>query len=279
MLIFSIIFVNIKFITMKHLNLEEIGVKCPSALTTKPSERVSNHYRFIPTTEVINILNDEGWLPTQAIQSSTRKNNLNIIDYKKHMIRFRNPEHHKISKSIGDTFPEILLTNSHDGTSSFNFHVGLFRLVCSNGLVVSDKTFQKINIKHKGFDSLDVLETINTTTKSLPLIVDNVSQMMGKQLSKSQQLDFAKMAAEERWGNDKMIDLNQMLNVRRQEDAGNDLWSVFNRVQENMLQGGIVTVTPKENGSVRKSKSRSIRSIDQNIEINKMLWTLTESML
>ncbi len=71
----------------------------------------------------------------------------------------------------------------------------------------------------------------------------------------------------------------QMLKSRRKENAGNDLWSVINRVQENMLQGGILTVTPKENGKVRNSRSRAIRSIDQNLEVNKMLWTLSETMM
>ena len=70
-----------------------------------------------------------------------------------------------------------------------------------------------------------------------------------------------------------------MLQIRRAEDAGNDLWSVFNRVQENLLQGGILTVTPKDNGKVRRSRSRAIRSIDQNLEVNKMLWTLSETMM
>ena len=87
------------------------------------------------------------------------------------------------------------------------------------------------------------------------------------------------MVADNRWGEDKMVDLNQMLSIRRQEDSGNDLWSIFNRVQENMLQGGTLIVTPKDNGSVRRSRSRSIRSIEQNLEVNKMLWTASELIL
>jgi hypothetical protein len=264
---------------MEYLNLNEIEKSCPAALTQKQSSKLSHIYRFIPTTEVVDILGEQGWVPTQAVQTKTRNGYEGNIPYKKHMIRFRNKNNDTMSKNIGDTHPEIVLTNSHDGSSSFKFHVGLFRLVCSNGLVVADKTFDEFRVMHKGFQKVEVLKAISMATEKIPQIVGSVQGMMSKVLSKTQQYDFAKTAAERRWGEDKMIDINQMLQVRRTEDSGDDLWSVFNRVQENMLQGGILTITPKENGKVRNSRSRAIRSIDQNLEVNKMLWTLSETMM
>lgn len=264
---------------MEYLNLNQIGSVCPSALTQAPSNHLSNVYRFIPTTEVIEILSEQGWLPTKAMQSSTRKGYEAKSPFKKHMLRFRNENNINLSREIGDTHPEILLTNSHDGSSSFKFHVGLFRLVCSNGLVIADKTFDEFRVMHKGFQKEDILKVINMTTEKIPLVVGRVQDMMSKDLTMAQQYDFAKMVADERWGSDKLIDLNQMLHIRRDEDSGNDLWSVFNRVQENMLQGGTLIVTPRDNGKVRRSRSRSIRSIEQNLDVNKMLWSLSESLL
>jgi len=264
---------------MEYLNLNQIEQSCPSALTQEQSSSLSHIYRFIPTTEVMDILGEQGWLPTQAVQTKSRKGYEDKQPYKKHMIRFRNQNNQLISKEMGDTHPEIVLTNSHDGTSSFKFHVGLFRLVCSNGLVVADKTFDQFRVMHKGFQKNDILNVISMTTERIPTIVGNVQNMMSKELTKGQQYDFAKIAAEQRWGEDKMVDVNQMLRIRRTEDSGNDLWSVFNRVQENMLQGGILTVTPKSNGKVRNSRSRAIRSIDQNLTVNKMLWDITENMV
>ena len=275
-----LIFVYIKkIIIMSYLNLNQIGQVCPSALTQKPSNHLSQIYRFIPTTEVMDILGEQGWNPTQAVQTRTRKGHESKSPYKKHMIRFRNDSNLNISREIGDTHPEILLTNSHDGTSSFKFHVGLFRLVCSNGLVIADQTFDEFRVMHKGFQKEDIIKVVQMATEKIPMVVGRVQDMMGKELTYSQQYDFAKRVADVRWGEDKMIDLNQMLKIRRQEDAGNDLWSVFNRVQENLLQGGILTTTPKDNGKLRRSRSRAIRSIDQNLEVNKMLWTLSESVL
>lgn len=264
---------------MDYLNLNQIGAICPSALTQAPSNHLSELYRFIPTTEVIEILGEQGWHPTKAFQTGTRKGHEAKSPFKKHMLRFRNENNSSLAREIGDTHPEILLTNSHDGTTSFKFHVGLFRLVCSNGLVVADKTFDEFRVMHKGFQKQDILNVINTSTEKIPMVVGRVQDMMSKELTMAQQYDFAKMVADERWGGDKLIDLSHMLQIRRHEDSGNDLWSVFNRVQENMLQGGTIIVTPKENGKTRKSRSRSIRSIEQNLEVNKMLWSLSEAML
>jgi hypothetical protein len=273
------IFVINKKTIMEYLNLNEIGQSCPSALTQKQSDNLSHIYRFIPTTEVMDILGGQGWYPTQAVQTKSRKGYESSSPYKKHMIRFRNESNINLSKEMGDTHPEILLTNSHDGTSSFKFHVGLFRLVCSNGLVIADKTFDSYRVMHKGFKKEDILNVVSQTTEKIPMVVGKVQGMMGKVLTPNQQYDFAQRVADYRWGEDKMVDVNQMLQIRRNEDAGNDLWSVFNRVQENLLQGGILTVTPKDNGKVRNSRSRAIRSIDQNLEVNKMLWTLSETMM
>lgn len=264
---------------MSYLNLNEIGQRCPSALTQQQSNHLSHIYKFIPTTDVIDILGEQGWLPTQAAQTRTRKGHESKTPYKKHMLRFRNESNIDLSREIGDTHPEILLTNSHDGTSSFKFHVGLFRLVCSNGLVIADQTFDEFRVMHKGFQKEDILKVVQMTTEKIPMVVGRVQDMMSKELTMSQQYDFAKMVSDQRFGMDKMVDVNQMLKIRREEDAGSDLWSVFNRVQENLLQGGILTITPKDNGKLRRSRSRAIRSIDQNIEVNKMLWTLSESLL
>ena len=263
---------------MTYLNLDQITQIAPSVSNQNHSPKLSGIYKHIPTTEVIDILGKNGWGVTKVLQSKTRKGNEGNIPYKKHMLRFRNMND-TISKEIGDTFPEIVMTNSHDGTSSFNFHVGLFRLVCSNGLVIADQTFSNLKINHKGFEKSKIIDIINETTVRVPNVVGKVQKMMSKDMSMSQQYDFAMDASINNWGEDKMIDINQLLKVRRDEDKGNDLWSVFNRVQENILKGGIVSVIPKGDGKIRRSSSRKINSIDKNIKINKMLWNLSESLI
>jgi len=263
---------------MTYLNLDQIAQIAPSVVNQNHSPNLSGIYKHIPSTEVIDILGKNGWGVTKVLQTNTRKGNEGNIAYKKHMLRFRNVND-TISKEIGDTFPEIVMTNSHDGTSSFKFHVGLFRLVCSNGLVIADQTFSNLKINHKGFEKSKIIDIIKETTIRVPDVVGKVQKMMGKEMSMTQQYDFAMDASINNWGVDKMIDVNQLLKVRRDEDRGNDLWSVFNRVQENILKGGIVSVTPKGEGKFRRSRSRQINSIDKNIQVNKMLWNLSESLI
>jgi hypothetical protein len=264
---------------MNFLNLNQIGQLCPSAITQNHSQHLSDVYKFIPTTDVITAMEEMGWLPTQAIQVKTRKNMMEKNPFKKHMIRFRNPENENLSREIGDTFPEIVLTNSHDGSSSFKFHVGLFRLVCSNGLVIADKTFDEFKLLHKGFQKEQVLEVVSKTSEKIPFVVGKVQDMMIKELTLQQQKEFAKTTSELRWGVDKLVQWEDLLEVNRKEDEGTDLWTVFNRVQENMMNGGTLFITNKDNGRKRTSRSRSIRSIQQNIEVNKMLWEVSESFI
>ena len=66
-----------------------------------------------------------------------------------------------------------------------------------------------------------------------------------------------------------------MLTIRRREDTGNDLWSVFNRVQENTVRGGL-RFRNEETG--RRNRTREVKGIDQNIRLNRALWELAEKM-
>jgi len=263
---------------MNYLNLEKIGEICPSALTQRKSRHLSKIYKHIPTTKVIDILEEKNWLPTQALQCGTRNGNEKTIPFKKHIIRFRNPELDNLSKEIGDTFPEIVLTNSHNGRSSFKFHVGLFRLVCSNGLVVADQTFDEYTIRHKGFKKSAILNTVGEITTHIPDVVGRVQSMMGKHLTPQQRIDFAKQAVVERWGEDRYVDLDELLKINRAADKGSDLWTVFNRIQEGMIRGGLNTYVKKD-GKIKYNKTRAVKSIDENLKVNKMLWRLSEAIV
>ena len=63
-------------------------------------------------------------------------------DYTKHMIRLRHA-----SQINGREANEIILLNSHDGTSSYQMLAGMFRFVCSNGLVCGD-TVADVRVPH-----------------------------------------------------------------------------------------------------------------------------------
>jgi hypothetical protein len=150
--------------------------------------------------------------------------------------------------------------------------------VCSNGLVIADKTFGKHTIIHKGLKENDVIETVDKITSNIPSLFDKVKEMMSVELSAEERFKFGIEAVNKRWNDGRNVDIEQLLKVNRSSDKGNDLWTVFNRVQEKLINGGLDT-SRKHGDKIIYNKSRKITSIDENLRINKMLWELSESHL
>ena len=63
------------------------------------------------------------------------------MGFQKHLVVFRNNDIIIEGKDNDTVYPQVLLTNSHDGKNAFTFTAGLFRLVCENGLVISTQEF------------------------------------------------------------------------------------------------------------------------------------------
>tara|TARA_R110002020_G_scaffold31127_10_gene97460 strand:+ start:395 stop:1135 length:741 start_codon:yes stop_codon:yes gene_type:complete len=238
----------------------------PSVFTTQASDKVSSKYSFIPTSTVVNDLNNRGWEVFSVNQTNSKyKEGM----YSKHMLRFRNEELGK----IGDSLPEIVLTNSHDGRNAFRLHAGLFRLVCANGLILADTTFEQIKIKHQWYTMSDVDKMTDTMMEKIPTITSNVSRFKRVELDEKTKREFARRAIKTRWekGND-LLNVEDILRPTRLEDDGNDLWKVYNVVQEKLLRGGLVYNL----ASGRQQTARALTNIDKRIDVNKKLWELTE---
>ena len=249
----------------------EIKEQCPSVFTMEPSNEVSKHYTHIPTTKVINDMRTLGWDVVDAKEVKARKAATRGVQ--KHLVEFRNPDV-VINGDDGDTvFPQILLTNSHDGKNSFTFTAGLFRMICENGLVISTQQFEDVKMRHMGYTFEDLQENIREMVERLPLTVDSMNKMKEIEMGQEQALDFAKKALTTRFGKDEIkrikVDLQDLLNPTRKEDMGNDVWSVFNVVQEKIIHGGFDYIA----GS-KARKARQVKNFKQDQKINKELFTL-----
>ena len=131
-----------------YLTKDQVKEICPVAFETAPTNpNVTNKYLFVNTETIIDDLGKLGWKPVTA---AMRKNRGKDTIFSKHMVTFQNPDIMIKSKDGDDAFPRIILSNSHDGLQAFKFSVGIYRLVCSNGLVVADEEFSDFKIKHKG---------------------------------------------------------------------------------------------------------------------------------
>ena len=258
------------------LNLQNTGFKslnelrslAPSIFTQTGAEGVSEKYSHISTDKVISDMEVLGWGVVDAKEVKARKN----IGFQKHLVVFRNPDV-VINGADGDqVFPQILLTNSHDGKNSFTFTPGLFRMICENGLVVATEQFADFKVRHMGYDFEALQNTIRSIVESLPLTVESMNKMKEIQLGEEQILDLAKSLLELRVeGTDNTfgeVAIEQVLQPQRNQDYGNGLWEVFNRVQENIMEGNFSYLTVR--GRVRQA--RKIKNFKQDLDLNKAMF-------
>jgi hypothetical protein len=252
-------------------SLEELREIAPSIFTTKGNKDTSDKYTHIPTDKVIADMELLGWKVADAKEVKARTEG--TIGFQKHLVVFRNPDV-VINGEDGDTvFPQILLTNSHDGKNSFQFTAGLFRMICENGLVIATDTFEDIKIRHMGYDFETLQGTIKEMVEKLPLTVEAMNKMKEVELQEEQMFDLAKSFLDIRVeGTDNSFDkhaIEEVLEAQRKKDEGNMLWEVFNRVQENIIEGNFEYITK----SGKKRQARVIKNFKQDQDVNKKMFS------
>ena len=250
--------------TSHHYTLDEIKQIAPSVFTTTKTSHLTDKYVQTPTSRVVEDLMNLGWQVTKAQEVKSRK----YQGHQKHLIVFRHPDIMIKGQNGDDAFPQILLTNSHDGKAAFNFRVGIFRLVCSNGLVISDADFSNVSIRHINY-TFETLQTkIQEVIAKLPGLVQKINLFKSTELTETQMIDFAAKASALR--TKQRVNVLDLLSAERDEDRGNDLWLVFNRVQEKLLGGSY---------KAGNRKARSVKNFQKDIQINEQLFELAESYL
>ena len=260
-------------------SLEELKEIAPSIFTKKGSDKTSSKYTHIPTNRVIKDLELLGWGVVDAKEVNARQDK----GYQKHLVVFRNPDvsiNKKSTNVDGEVFedivfPQILVTNSHDGKNSFKFQAGLYRMVCENGLVIADQQFEDYTIRHMGYDFEALQGVIKDMISNLDLTVESMNKMRKIELDENQQFEFAKKLLDIRVeGTDNLYreeQIGDILVPQRKEDFGDDLWSVFNRVQENIVEGNFKYYNAKTLGSERQA--RPIKNFKQDMDVNKKLFS------
>ena len=252
--------------TIETISKEQVKLVAPSVFTKTGSSTVSEKYSHIPTERVLDDMAALGWNVVDAKEIKARKNQ----GFQKHMLIFANPEI-VINGADGDTvFPRILLTNSHDGKNAFSFQAGLFRLICSNGLVIADEQFGEMKIRHMGYDFEALQLLITQMVEKLPLTVESMNRFKNKQLTEEQKQKFALEALGLRFDTEnKTFNMDEFLTPTRKEDEVNDLWSVFNLVQEKLVHGMVDYRAGSKN-----RKARRIKNFQQDVKLNSDLYEL-----
>ena len=254
---------------------EELRRVVPSIFASQPIEGVSDRYSFFPTSSILQGMRENGWVPVRAEEQSVRTEARR--GFQKHLIRFARTEHLQIWEK-NQVRPEVVLLNSHDKSSAYQLHCGLFRLVCLNGMVVADATFERISIKHSGFNPDSVIEASFKVLGAVPDIMNKVQLFQDRILTDAERLALATGAATYRWEDLAKAPINpsMLLNPRRYGDEAKDLWTTFNTVQENIIRGGQRDYSRRRPDGRRMPKSRAINGIDEDMKLNKALWQMAE---
>ncbi|MDR1843892.1 MAG: DUF945 domain-containing protein [Citrobacter amalonaticus] len=252
----------------RPLTREELMHHVPSVFGEDKHASRSEKYTFIPTITLLENLQREGFQPFFACQSRVRDPNRR--EHTKHMLRLR-----RAGQINGQQVPEIIILNSHGGESSFQLLPGIFRSVCTNSLVCG-QSFGEIRVPHRG----DVVNRVIEGAYDVLSVFDRVEEkrdtMESLLLPPSAQEALANAALTYRYGEEHQpVTATQILTPRRYEDRKDDLWTTYQRLQENLLKGGL----PGRTAKGKRSHTRAINGIDSDVRLNRALWVMAENMM
>ena len=258
---------------MFALTNSEIAARCPQVFETSYSSRRTKKYGQFTTAQVIDALRTEGYEVTNAFAQSVRAEMRPTI-HNKHCVRL---SHRDFLDTLhpDETRPEIVIVNSHDGSSSFRIMAGIFRLVCSNGLIIADEQTADNRICHWKGNSFDsVINTALLVAEQAKESYELIDQMKSQNLTPQQQKDYATKAAQIRLAYNKKSQVNFAENLlvphRHEDNITPSIWNTYNVVQENCIKGGQL---------VGSRVLRPLTNISQNVEVNRKLWQEAVSLI
>jgi len=250
------------------LNTAQLMDQAPALFTEEPHFDVSDKYHFIPTIDVINEIKKNNWYPVSVSEASVR--DIGKEGYQQHLVKFR---HFDDLLHPQDNAVELLLFNSHDRSKSFTISAGIYRFVCSNGLVIADSVFESYKIKHLGDRENDVATAVASITAIKPKLMEKIEKLESIELTQLEKESFARSAIPLRFDKHLQVDHTDLLIPHREEDDKNDIYTVLNILNENLLRGNIAGFN-KNTG--RRFTSKEITSISKDVDVNQGLWDIAE---
>ena len=245
--------------------------RAPSIFASGPMFGVSDRYTFVPTPRILEGLRELDWVPVeveeQRIRSESRRG------FQKHLLRFRRAEQ---METLDEWNVELVLMNSHDAGCAYQLHAGIYRRLCSNGLVISEGGFEALRFRHAGLDPEEVVRASLRLMEFMPGVGARIQRFRQHTMDARESLDFAGRALLLRYPTleEAPVEAETLLKARRPEDEGSDLWITMNRCQENLIRGGVSDWRRDKRGRLRSV--RVLRGIDSKVGVNKGLWDLAE---
>lgn len=248
----------------------DIQQRTPAALAQAADPRTSPTYTFLSSDRVIEALRGAGFVPVSAAQTRTRRSNPLSA---RHVIRFRRRYE---TVELRDCIPEILFINGHDGRTATQFRLALYRPICTNGLIICEDSLPIWRIPHRGGILDEVIAAAIRQSEQFAAVGQWVDRMERTLLEQHQRVAFAKDAITLRFPkkHPEGMEPAQLLEPRREEDRGHDLWTTYNVVQEHVIKGGV----SYRIGANRQMHSRGIRAIREDVRLNTELWRMATAL-
>lgn len=257
------------------LTAEQLAQIAPAIYAQSAAPSRKETYGFVSTAEVLKTLASEGWQPTSVAYKNARTPIRKA--YGSHTLRLRHVNAELMR--IGDSIPEIVLRNGHDGSSAVKLDFGVFRGVCANGMVVMSQQFGGFRLFHSQYAADKVRAGVASMLSAMPRLGESIEAMRAVTLSWSEQALLAESASRLRWPEVAPVHAHDLLNAKRIEDKANanasrDLWTTFNVIQEHLLKGG----DDGRSANGRRMRTRGVKAADASHKLNRELWALAEGM-
>lgn len=268
---------------VRFLSKEEIEKLAPVAYATEPTNPdLSKHYTFASTEKVIDDMKTLGWEVSEARQPR-RRNKSALNSY--HMIVFRNinPEYkisHTDTNGLDDSFyPEIILTNSHDGFTSFGFRIAIYQPKTDSRFVIATENFNNFNIRHIGYSFEELQQLISTVMEQVPVQVAVMNKMQNRIITDAEKRALALGALRFRKNDQELtvpdFILDEIVEPDENEIEPTTLWETFVIINHKMIDGNFTMMNKK--GKMRKA--RKIKSIWKFIHYSQSIFATAYSMI
>lgn len=281
------------------LDISTIQRLAPAVFSSDKALHLTDRYVSLHTSDLIPVMQDYGYVPVQAAQRGSRKTKNSVLNNSVGILEENGkaPESfnaHLLSFAHVDTLqqdlrPEIILYNSHDGSSSVQLYAGCYRFICSNGIVAGEGFNQRMYHSKSGMSGFE--EMLKSTVESLPAMQERINMLRGVTLSVAQQQELARLGVSTRWDllpsdvegiKGTYATHNTMqaaLRPSRMQDTSDDAFTVFNRIQETVIRGNAyVQSFTKASPFGNLRKARPVGSAKESIRINSELWDAVESV-
>ena len=253
---------NLNFIPLNN-DINKLSAFIPSLNKDwRTSQRINSKPFQIESLDAVREFQRQGWNVAGALENRGKNRKID-----NHFIKMEHPDF-KILNKKGQTeaVATMNIQNSCNGSKPMELDLGAYRLVCSNG-AIAHTSYSNAEVPHseKGQYSLqEILCDLGIRTQG---VMDEFNKLKNNNLSPKEAMALATDAATLRFGTDHDINIEQLLNVVRDEDKGDDVWTVFNRIQENLTQPHRII---DNNGRMMNG----VVSVNEDTRINKELFQL-----